>query len=205
MDRNSLRSILSESKVGIVGAGGLGSNCAASLVRAGLKSLIIADYDRVSESNLDRQFYFYRQIGRLKVEALAENLKAIDPGLKLEAIDARIDAENLPGIFSGCDVVVEAVDDAATKEMIIETVLSLLPETPIVAASGLAGTGFLDRLTIIDGGLLHICGDFEHEVSAEDPPFAPRVTIVANMEADAVLRILAGRAAAPCGLASPRA
>ena len=48
--------------VGIAGAGGLGSNCAASLARTGVGKLIIADFDVVSEANLNRQFYFYDQI-----------------------------------------------------------------------------------------------------------------------------------------------
>ena len=192
MDRKQLRSILSASRVGIAGAGGLGSNCAASLVRSGLMSLVIADPDSVSQPNLDRQFYFARQIGLPKVLALAENLKAIAPGVKVETFAVRLDAENLAGIFAGCDIVVEAVDDAGTKELIIATALLTLPGCQVVAASGLAGTGRLDRLRIIDRERLHICGDFESEVSDEEPPLAPRVTIVANMEADTVLRLLAG-------------
>ena len=191
MDRESLRLILAAASVGIAGAGGLGSNCAASLVRAGVRSLVIVDPVKVSESNLDRQFYFAGQVGMPKVEALAENLRAIAPGVKIDAHACRLDAENLPGIFSGCDVVVEAVDEAESKELIIETVLLRLPEALVVAGSGLAGTGRLDRLKVVDRGRLHICGDFETEVSEENPPCAPRVAIVANMEADTVLCILA--------------
>ncbi|MCX7027427.1 MAG: sulfur carrier protein ThiS adenylyltransferase ThiF [Spirochaetes bacterium] len=192
MDRDGLRSILSTAKVGIAGAGGLGSNCAASLVRAGLGSLVIADFDTVSLDNLDRQFYFARQIGMAKVDALAENLAAIAPDAMIETHRIRLDAESLVDLFSDCAVVVEAVDEATAKEMIVETVLTRLPKAQVVAASGLAGLGSLGKLKVIHKGRLHICGDFKSEVSPDSPPFAPRVAIVANMEADVVLRILAG-------------
>ena len=82
------RRILENAKVGIAGAGGLGSNCAMHLVRAGVKKLVIADFDVVSESNLNRQFFFRDQLGRKKVDALAENLRRIEPGLELDIIAA---------------------------------------------------------------------------------------------------------------------
>jgi len=194
MDRDRLRSILAASKVGIAGAGGLGSTCAASLVRAGLKSIVVADFDTVSETNLDRQFYFARQIGMAKVVALAENLKAIDPSVEIEAHSLRLDPANLPLLFSGCDILVEAVDDAETKAMIIETALTCFPKAHVVAASGLAGIGSLEKLKVVHRGKFHICGDFENEVRTDNPPFAPRVSIVANMEADIVLQILVAEA-----------
>ena len=65
--------------VGIAGAGGLGSNCAMHLVRSGIGKLVIADFDTVNESNLNRQFFFRDQVGRVKVEALRENLLRINP------------------------------------------------------------------------------------------------------------------------------
>ncbi|MBP5226911.1 MAG: ThiF family adenylyltransferase, partial [Kiritimatiellae bacterium] len=65
------RAILDRARVGIAGAGGLGSNCAMHLVRAGLTRLVIADFDIVNESNLNRQFYFRDQLGQKKVTALA--------------------------------------------------------------------------------------------------------------------------------------
>ena len=64
-------------RIGIAGAGGLGSNVAVNLVRTGVKKLKIVDFDVVDESNLNRQFYFMDQVGRPKVEALRENLLRI--------------------------------------------------------------------------------------------------------------------------------
>jgi len=185
-----MRSILSDCRVGIAGAGGLGSNCAISLARAGVGHLVIADFDTVSESNLDRQYYFRRQVGMKKVLALAETIALVDPAIEILAHDAVLDERSIPALFAGCDVIVEALDQADQKKLLIEMVLARLPDARIVAASGLAGTGKVGELKTVRMDRLVLCGDFEREVSAEDPPVAPRVAIVANMEADVVLEIL---------------
>ena len=82
---NKVRSV----RVGIAGAGGLGSNCALNLVRVGFEKLTIADFDRVDASNLDRQFYFLDQVGKIKVEALKENLLRINPALELKIVNKK--------------------------------------------------------------------------------------------------------------------
>ena len=66
--------------VGIAGAGGLGSNCAMHLVRSGFKRFVIADFDRVEPSNLNRQAFRLDQVGEKKVAALAENMRGVNPG-----------------------------------------------------------------------------------------------------------------------------
>ncbi|MGA2547793.1 MAG: sulfur carrier protein ThiS adenylyltransferase ThiF [Rectinemataceae bacterium] len=190
MTREEYRKRLSEKKVGIAGAGGLGSNCAAALTRAGVGRLVIADFDRVSEANLDRQFFFLDQVGSLKVDALTENLRRIDPVLSVEAHALRLDPDSLIRIFTGCDVLVEAFDTAEAKAMMIETVLARMPGTPLVSASGLAGFGRSEDIRVRRSGLLWLVGDLVSEVGPESPPMAPRVGIAASMEANLVLEIL---------------
>lgn len=190
MTRESYRKRLSEAKVGIAGCGGLGSNCAAALARAGVGRLVFADHDTVSEANLDRQFYFRDQVGRAKAECLAENLRRIEPSLGIDARTCRLDPDGIVGLFADCDVIVEAFDAADQKAMLIETVLSRMKGTWLVAASGIAGYGRDANLGMHVSGRLVLCGDLESEVCAELPPMAPRVGIVANMEADAVVSIL---------------
>ncbi|HWR12131.1 MAG TPA: sulfur carrier protein ThiS adenylyltransferase ThiF [Rectinemataceae bacterium] len=190
MERDKLRAIFSLAKVGIAGAGGLGSNCAVALVRAGVRRLVIADFDSVSAANLDRQYYFRDQVGEYKVDALAANLGKIEPGLEIAAHRVRLDPESLRLLYQGCDVIVEAFDSADAKAMLIETCLDAFPETQVVAASGLAGIGHFETIRIVHRGKLHLCGDFENEVSPDSPPIAPRVAIVANLEADIVLELL---------------
>jgi sulfur carrier protein ThiS adenylyltransferase len=180
--------------VGIAGAGGLGSNCAAALARAGIGTLVIADFDTVEPINLTRQYYFTNQVGCLKTIALKENLLKINPSLQVIAHNTKLNASNIPGIFGQCHVIVEAFDQADMKEMIAETVQTLMPGIPLIMGSGMAGWGKKDLLRTrkIDD-LLYVCGDEISEISDELPPLAPRVTIVAAMQADMVVEILMTR------------
>ena len=182
--------ILKNKTVGIAGAGGLGSNCAVALARVGVGNLIIADFDLIDKSNLNRQYFFLHQVGQKKVIALKNNIGLINPHVNVNAIDIRLQAKDIIEIFSGCDVVVEAFDIAEMKQMIIETVLSEMPGKIIVSGVGLAGWGNNNSITTMCSGNLIVCGDGETEVSDDLPPLAPRVGIVANMQANQVLEIL---------------
>jgi sulfur carrier protein ThiS adenylyltransferase len=175
---------------GIAGAGGLGSNCAAALVRVGIGRLVICDFDRVDESNLNRQFYFRDQIGQPKVEALRTNLLRINPSLIIEIHQIRLDTENIPELFNDVDVLFEAFDHAGQKEMIIETSLTAWPDRPLIIGSGMAGFGDSNSIRMRSSGNLFICGDESAEISPEMPPLAPRVGIVANMMANVGIELL---------------
>lgn len=185
--------LLNTKKVGIAGCGGLGSNCAVALARVGIGSLILADFDILSVSNLNRQYYFRDQIGMKKVVALAENLHRINPDVELQVRDIKLTHSDIVPVFKGCDVIVEAFDLAEMKQMILETVLSELPETWLVSGVGLAGWGRNNQLHQSTYGKLIVCGDEELEVSETRPPLGPRVGVVANMQANAVLEILLGK------------
>ena len=187
---NQIRAFLSQKTIGIAGAGGLGSNCAESLLRCGAGKLIVADFDRVSDANLNRQFYFHDQIGEKKVEALRDNLLRINPFASLQMHFSKVDPDNLKLLFSTCDVVVEAFDSASEKLMLIEEMALQLPDIPVVAASGLGGWGEADSLKVIRSGNLFVCGDEYSEVTENRPPLAPKVRIVSNLQADVVLEIL---------------
>jgi sulfur carrier protein ThiS adenylyltransferase len=182
---------LSKFRVGIAGAGGLGSNCAVALARSGVGTLVIADFDIIEESNLNRQYYFTNQIGMLKTVALKNNIELINPAVHVIDYQKRLDKINIPEIFSGCNIIVEAFDNADMKEMLIETVQMKMPGIPIVVGSGMAGWGNTNSIGFrkIDN-TLYVCGDESSEVSDDMPPFAPRVGIVAYMQANAVIEIL---------------
>jgi sulfur carrier protein ThiS adenylyltransferase len=182
---------LSKFRVGIAGAGGLGSNCAVALARSGIGTLVISDFDVIEKENLNRQYYFTGQIGMRKSVALKENLAGINPDVFVIIYQKKLNRENIPVIFSGCDVIVEAFDKAEMKEMLIETVHEMMPGTPVVTASGLAGWGKSNdiRHRKIDD-MLHVCGDEATETSDDLPPMAPRVGITAAMQANVVVEIL---------------
>jgi sulfur carrier protein ThiS adenylyltransferase len=194
MKVSEIKNHLAKFTVGIAGAGGLGSNCAAALTRSGIGTLVISDFDIIEEPNLDRQFYFVDQVGKRKVEALKENLLRINPRINIIVHNLKLTRENIQGIYSGCDVIVEAFDNAEMKKMLIETVQILMPGKPLVVGSGMAGWGHSEtiRSRKVDD-TLYVCGDEESEISAELPPLAPRVGIVAYMQANFVLEILMKR------------
>jgi sulfur carrier protein ThiS adenylyltransferase len=85
---------------------------------------------------------------------------------------------------------VEAFDQADQKKMLIETALKAFPEKPLVAGLGMAGWGKNDLIHTRRSDNLYICGDEVTEISEDMPPLAPRVGIVANMQANAVVEIL---------------
>lgn len=185
------RSILEHAVVGIAGAGGLGSNCALHLVRAGVRRFVICDFDVVSAANLNRQFYFRDQIGQKKIVALAANLRRIEPDLDLDLRDIRLDAAHAADVFRTCDIVVEAFDTTDAKMALLG---ALLPrERTIVAASGIAGWGRSGDLIVRRiGRNLVMVGDGERGIAPDCPPQAPRVALAAALQANAVISELLG-------------
>ncbi len=182
---------LSKFRVGIAGAGGLGSNCAVALARSGVGTIVISDFDVIEDENLNRQYYFADQVGMMKTVALKENIARVNPDVFVIIHQKKLDNLNIPEIFSGCDVIVEAFDRPDMKEMLIETVQLKMKGIPLIVGSGLAGWG--ENETITDRKIdetLYVCGDEYTEVSEDMPSMAPRVAIVANMQANVVIEIL---------------
>jgi len=184
---------LRQATVGIAGAGGLGSAVAVALARVGLGGLIIADFDVVEPSNLNRQQYFIDQIGRLKVDALAENLKRINPYVRVELHPVMLAPDNIPDIFAECRIVVEAFDRADMKAMLVDTVMGSMPHATVVAASGLAGYGPNNAISTRKvSQRLYLVGDCVSEAKPGNGLMAPRVGIAAAHQANQVVRLILG-------------
>lgn len=172
--------------VGVAGAGGLGSNCAMFLVRSGFKRFVIVDHDTVDASNLNRQLYDLDQLGEPKVEALARNLRAVNPDLELELKETVATPDTIRELFAGCDVVVECFDDPVCKKTLVEALLQT--DILVVAASGIGGTGDSDAIVtrrVRDN--FYVVGDMKTECSMKKPPLAPKVILAAAKQADVVL------------------
>lgn len=192
-DEGALRARLRTSSVAIIGCGGLGSNIASMLLRSGVRTLTLIDFDHVEESNLNRQLYFRDQIGMLKVAALAQTLARIDPHASLTLRQEIVTAANLEGLVAGADVIVEAVDRAETKALIVETWADRLTQTPLVTASGLAGCASANCIST--EALAENCwaiGDFVSDVRDGHALLSSRVMVAAAHQAHAVIRLLLG-------------
>ena len=175
-----------QTPVGIAGLGGLGSNVAWHLVRSGFLHLVLADFDRVEASNLNRQVYFPDQLGLLKTEALAENLLRINPDLNLELWSVFVTPANVQTIFGQCPLWVEGFDQTASKKMFVEE--GLAAGKQVIGASGLAGWGDTDTIrTLHWSSGLSVVGDFCTDVTDGQPPLSPRVGVVAAKQANLVL------------------
>jgi len=195
LDQAGVRARLGDASVGIVGLGGLGSNIAMMLVRSGVRRLVLADFDRVEPSNLARQLYFPDQLGVLKTEALTETLLRIEPELDLTLFAEKIGADDIPRLFGGVDVLLEAVDTAEDKAMIVATASDRLPKTPLVWVAGLAGCASANAIqTQRIGETVWVVGDLEADIRDGLPLLASRVMVAAAHEAHIAIRILLGMA-----------
>lgn len=188
----ALQDKLERATVAICGLGGLGSNIAISLARAGIGELILIDFDQVDITNLHRQQYKASQIGRYKTDALAENLREISPYVKLTTHTQKILEENYAELLSQADVICEAFDDAGAKAMLVNGVLETMPEKYLVSASGMAGLGPANTIkTRKITKHFYLCGDGVSDVADGMGLVSSRVMLCAAHEAHAVLRILA--------------
>ena len=188
----ALQDKLERATVAICGLGGLGSNIAISLARAGIGELILIDFDQVDITNLHRQQYKASQIGRYKTDALAENLREIAPYVKLTTHTQKISEENYAGLLSQADIICEAFDDAGAKAMLVNGILETMPDKYLVSASGMAGLGPANTIkTRKITKHFYLCGDGVSDVADGMGLVSSRVMLCAAHEAHAVIRILA--------------
>ncbi|HIU26656.1 MAG TPA: thiamine biosynthesis protein ThiF [Candidatus Copromorpha excrementigallinarum] len=191
-----LQEKLSAASVAVCGLGGLGSNIAVFLARAGVGRLLLFDFDRVEVSNLHRQQYRVSQVGMYKADAMRENLMEVNPFCRVEALAERITEENAKSLLMEADIVCEAFDEAEAKAMLADSVMAMKPEKYLVAASGMAGLGSANEIKtrkITEN--FYICGDGKSDVKETMGLVAPRVAVCAGHQAHMALRLLAGRKA----------
>lgn len=179
--------------VAVCGLGGLGSNIAVALARAGIGKLVLIDFDKVDITNLHRQQYKASQIGLYKTEALAANLSEIAPYTETQTVTVNLSEENFAELLNGADIVCEAFDSPEAKAMLVNGVLEKLPGCFLVAASGMAGLDTPNTIrTRKIGKRFYLCGDGVSDVTDAIGLVAPRVMLCAAHQAQTVLRILAG-------------
>lgn len=184
----------SSSTIAICGLGGLGSNIAIALARAGIGNLILIDFDKVDLSNLHRQQYKVCQIGMNKTDALRDNLMEITPYISLETHSVRINEHNAVNLLDKADIICEAFDDPECKAMLTNLILEKMPEKYLIAASGMAGMGSANTIKtrrVVKN--FYLCGDEETDIQKEGSLVSSRVMICAAHQAHTALRILTGK------------
>ena len=179
--------------VAICGLGGLGSNIATALTRAGIGRLILLDFDKVDITNLNRQQYKMSQIGMPKTESCLENLRDISPYTEIEIHTIKLTEENIPELLGNADIICEAFDKADQKAMLVNTVLETFPEKYMLSGTGMAGFGSANTIQSRKVfGKFYLCGDEKSDVNDGIGLVASRVMVCAAHEAHMVLRILSG-------------
>ena len=182
---------LSESRVAVAGLGGLGSNTAVFLARAGIGHLHLIDFDKVDITNLNRQHYFISHLGRYKTEALKEQLLQINPWLDIETSCEEVREENVQRLFQNADIICEAFDCPENKAMLVNGCLELFPEKILVCASGMAGWGRSnDIITRQVGRNFYLCGDETSGIENGEGLIAPRVALCAAHEANLIIELI---------------
>ena len=182
---------LKDSKVLILGLGGIGSNTAIGLARSGVGILLLVDFDRVELSNLNRQQYRVDQLGEKKTIALAENIEAMGLGTELEIYNLRVGPAEIEKLAKQADLVCECFDKAETKAMAAETVLSM--GKPLIASSGMAGVGTCNCIeTANPVAGLYVCGDRERDYECIDGMMAAGTMICAGHQIDTAVCLLSG-------------
>ena len=188
-----LQNKISAARVAVCGLGGLGSNIAIALARAGVGHLHLIDFDRVDLSNLNRQQYAVGQLGQYKTDALRETLSLVSPYCDVTCDTVRVTEENLLDLLKTEDYICEAFDRAEAKAMLVSGVLEHFPEKYLVAASGLAGLGSANTIqTRRVSQRFYLCGDGTSDSSVGLGLVASRVLVCAAHEANMILRLIAG-------------
>lgn len=181
---------LHNARVGIVGLGGLGSNIAVALTRLGVSNLYLYDFDKVELSNLNRQYYFLDDVGEYKANALAKHLRRINTCAALHSQVIKVTEDNIPALLGDCDIICEALDNAAGKAMLVSTVLSTWSDKKVIAGSGIAGFGKAEEITskkITKN--LYLCGDGSSDFH-NLPLCGARVALCAMQQALLAARII---------------
>jgi sulfur carrier protein ThiS adenylyltransferase len=193
-DRNSadIKGKIKQAVIGIAGCGGLGSNAAIALARIGVMKLIIADFDIVEPSNLNRQQFFISDIGKNKTDALASFIKSVNPFVIVQTHLIKLNLKNIFEVYKECPIVIEAFDQVSEKAMIVKAFGDKrFKDKFLIIASGLAGyyPSNLIKTNQLSKNIF-LCGDNSNEGNENNGLMAPRVLIAAGHQANKAVELI---------------
>lgn len=181
----------------IIGAGGLGSPVALYLASAGVGTITIADDDTVDLTNLQRQIaHDTTTLGQSKVDSAAKRMHAINPDIRVIALNQRLEDDTLNQAVAGADVVLDCSDRFATRHAVNRACVT--HKKPLVSGAAIRFDG---QIAVYDTRLTespcYAClfeegNEFDEERCATMGVFAPLVGIIGSMQAAEAIKVLAG-------------
>ena len=181
----------------MIGAGGLGSPVALYLGTAGVGTITLVDHDTVELTNLQRQIvHTMARVGEPKVASAAQAIAAINPEVRVVALQERADAKRLDELVAAADVVLDCSDNFATRQAV--NAACVAHAKPLVSG---AAIGFDGQISVYDtrrpeapcyACLFPAEATFEEVQCATMGVFAPLVGIVGAVQAAEALKLLAG-------------
>ena len=186
---------LIQSKVLIIGLGGLGSPAAMYLAAAGVGELVLVDFDHVDLSNLQRQIiHNSSSIGQAKVESARDTLININPACQVHCINQKLDGEALTEQVRGADLIIDASDNFSTRFALNEA--SVATQTPLVSGAAIRMEGQVSVFTGIPGDPCYRClyGDSIEieQTCSENGVLSPVVGIIGSIQATEAIKVLTG-------------
>jgi len=182
---------LKKARVFVAGAGGLGSPVSTYLAVAGIGKIIIADFDCVEKSNLNRQFLHHeRDIGKEKIKSAEEKLLSLNPEIEVETVKEKITDENASSIVPSCDLIIDALDNFDTRHVLNR--LAVERKIPLIhgAVSGYRG----QATTIIPGKTPCLCCIFPNSFKKEVfPVLGTTPGVIGTIQTNEAIKYITGQ------------
>jgi molybdopterin/thiamine biosynthesis adenylyltransferase len=181
----------------VIGAGGLGSPVAMYLACAGVGTITVTDHDSVDLTNLQRQIaHRTASVGQPKVESLQQTLQALNPLVKVNALQIRADAQTLDALVQAADVVLDCCDNFSTRHAV--NAACVKHGKPLVSGAAIQFDG---QISVYDtraaDAPCYACtfppqATFEEMRCSTMGVFAPLVGIIGSMQAAEALKLISG-------------
>lgn len=182
-----LSKVFKNSKVSILGCGGLGSNIAMMLARSGVGKINLFDYDVVEYSNLNRQNYFLSDLNKSKVLATKNIIKSAISYVDINTFNVHLNDKNMDLYIDSADIFIEAFDNKKDKKFVFDYFTNH-PQKHLICASGLSGLGSLEDIKIKKFSNITMIGDFKS--TTDQGLYAPYLMTIASLEALEALKII---------------
>lgn len=185
-----------QSRVLIIGVGGLGSPAAMYLAAAGVGHLVLCDFDEVDLSNLQRQIIHNTdRVGKTKVKSAQQTLNDLNPEVKITTLGEKLSREQLDEQMQLADIVIDASDNFETRFTVNES--SFKYKTPLVSGAAIKMEGQLSIFNQNESSPCYRClykddGGELAVTCSENGVLAPLVGVVGSMQALEALKLIAG-------------